>query len=133
VAELEALLSKGYGDLWSPVSYLAGTGLQLQLRASNYCRSANSIGYYISLHVDDYTLQGQQLVSAPVVLNLTYSVQRLAPGNAEALQLGEFNVALMSGSGWGVTSVLEVSSPHVPEGYLVDGCLKLRAHVKKIS
>jgi hypothetical protein len=128
-SELETLLSKGRGSLWSPVSYLAGTGLKLHAQLSRKGDTGPySLGVYV--HLADITLPGQTLVSGRTTFSCTYDVQRIIPGEGPHTITG--GTAALGGAGWANPSVLTASSPSDLEPHLVDGCLKLRFYVQKI-
>jgi hypothetical protein len=129
--ELEALFSEEGASLWSDVSYLAGTGLQLSaVLYREDDAGPYSLGVYV--HLDDHDLQGQKVASAPITFSCTYDVQRLVPGESQPHKILEESEALDGTNGWGITSVLTASSLADLEPHLVDGCLKLRLYVHKI-
>jgi hypothetical protein len=130
MAELEALLSKGYGDLWSPTSYLAGAGLQLGVKLS---REDSTGPYSLGVHVclTDHTMHYQKLVAMPSTFSCTYVMERLVPGEAAPCKVSGGSEALKY-NGQGNDSVLTASCVSDLEPHLVDGCLKLRLYVHKI-
>jgi hypothetical protein len=130
--KLAALFVKDGGSLYSPPTYLAGTGVQLEAQlARKDKRGPYTLGVFLRLA--DYTAQdGKHVVATRGMLSCTFTLQRLVPTKSEPVEIATFTVATGNGSGYGKGPILTASEPTCLKPHLVDGCLKLRAHISKI-
>jgi hypothetical protein len=128
--QLAEWFAKNGGSLQSPPIYLAGTGVELHAKLSKQDKTGTyTLGVF--LHLTDYTVQGDQLVACGM-LTITCTLQRLVSAGSEAVKVSTFTLAMGDAWGFGHPSVLTASDPSDLKPHLVDGCLKLRAHISKI-
>jgi hypothetical protein len=130
-AALERLFARNGGSLYSRSVYLAGTELYLEVNLSREA-STGPYSLHIYMGLDDCTLYGQTDEPLPRVLVCTCVMQYLAPGKSALQEIGTFSTALAEEAGRGYGWVFTASSPSDLVPHLVDGCLKLRAHIEKV-
>jgi hypothetical protein len=124
---LEQLFAGKWDFLWSPPIYLAGTGVRLCARL---CKARDYLlGVYLRL--TEFAVEGHTVVPRPGMLTCTCTMEHLAPTQSKPVKFREFSQAMNGDSEGGFHVVFTLSGPSDLEPYLVDGCLKLRAQIKK--
>jgi hypothetical protein len=128
-ADLQKHLAQEGGELHSPTIYVAGTGVQLCLWSHG--DSPCQIGLFVLL--PRYELDGRKLTTEPSFLSCKYATSRLAPDEADPVQVVTGMETLRSDQGgWGDLNIIPLPTSPDLDSYLVDGHLKLRLDIEEL-
>jgi hypothetical protein len=127
-AVLLELLGQKKETLYSPATYVGGTGVRLSL----WKYQGDSVQLGVFVHLQTYELEGRNLTSEPSFLSCKYAVSRIAPDQSEPVKVTSGTYTLTSKHGWGKREAIPASAPSDLEPYLVDGHLKLRLEIAEL-